>query len=179
MILRPLALSDERAVIRAHEMLAREEFPFLFDFRVGDDFPAYVARVEAFNAGGLFSEGGVPGLYLVAEERGEIVGRLSLRYRLNAYLREFGGHLGYCVLPAYRRRGHAATMLLAGLGMLWQRGLEEALVTCDEDNAASIAVIERGGGRHVKTRLGEKKGDVGKRHYVFLPGAGSSGRGGV
>ena len=172
MILRPLALADEPAAIRAQEALAREDFPFLFGFGVGDPFPAYLARVEAFNAGGLFSERGVPGVFLVAEDQGEIVGRLSVRYALNAYLREFGGHVGYCVLPPYRRRGHAAEMLVAGLGLLWRRGLDEALVTCDEDNAGSIAVIEKVGGRHVKTGPGEKDGDVGKLHYVFRRGPG-------
>ena len=67
---------------------------------VGDDFPASLTRVEAFNAGGSFSEGGVPGVYLVAEEEGEIVGGLSVRYALNAYLRDSGGHVGSCVPSA-------------------------------------------------------------------------------
>jgi len=66
-------------------------------------------------------------------------------------------------------------MLGAGLDLLWQRGFEEALLTCDDDNAGSIAVIERAGGRHVKTGPGERAGDVGKRHYVFRPGSGQAG----
>ena len=62
-------------------------------------------------------------------------------------------------------------MLGAGLEMLWRRGLDQALVTCDDDNAGSIAVIEKVGGRHLKTGPGEAEGDVGKRHYVFKPGS--------
>jgi predicted acetyltransferase len=95
--LRELRVEDEASVIRAQELLALEDFPFLFDFHRGDDFAAYVRRLEAFNAGGRFSEGGVPGAFLIAEVEGAVVGRLSVRYELNDYLRRYGGHLGYCV----------------------------------------------------------------------------------
>lgn len=167
MILRPLELGDESAANRAQKILALEDFPFLFDFRIGEAFDAYVARVDAFNAGGRFSEGGVPGVFLVADCDGEIVGRLSVRYELSDYLREFGGHIGYCVLPPHRRRGYAAQMLAAGLDLLWRRGLDEALVTCDDDNGGSIGVVEKAGGSHAKTIPGEQSGDVAKRHYIF------------
>ncbi|HIG68977.1 MAG TPA: hypothetical protein EYQ46_03020 [Myxococcales bacterium] len=66
MILRSLTIEDETDAVRAHALLAPEEFPFLFDFEPGDDFVAYVARVDAFNAGGQFSKGGVPGAFLIA-----------------------------------------------------------------------------------------------------------------
>jgi len=52
MFLRPLELGDERAARHAQEVLALEDFPFLFDFEIVDPFDAYVARVNTFNAGG-------------------------------------------------------------------------------------------------------------------------------
>jgi predicted acetyltransferase len=165
MILRSLTIEDETDAVRAHALLAPEEFPFLFDFEPGDDFVAYVARVDAFNAGGQFSKGGVPGAFLIAEVDGAIVGRLSVRFELNDYLRLYGGHVGYCVLPEFRRRGYASGMLGEGLELLRQRGTASVLVTCDEDNAGSRAVIERAGGHFDKRVDGDGSGP--KRHYWF------------
>ena len=165
MILRSLTIEDETDAVRAHALLAPEEFPFLFDFEPGEDLVAYVARVDAFNAGGQFSKGGVPGAFLIAEVDGAIVGRLSVRFELNDYLRLYGGHVGYCVLPEFRRRGYASGMLGEGLELLRQRGTVSVLVTCDEDNAGSRAVIERAGGHFDKRVDGDGSGP--KRHYWF------------
>jgi predicted acetyltransferase len=71
------------------------------------------------------------------------LGRIQLRHRLNDWLLEVGGHIGYDVAPAHRRRGHASAMLRAFLP--WVReahGLEQVLVTCDVDNVPSRRVIE-------------------------------------
>jgi predicted acetyltransferase len=75
------------------------------------------------------------------------LGRIALRHRLNEWLLEVGGHIGYDVAPAHRRRGHATAMLRAFLP--WVRrehGLEQVLVTCDTDNVPSRRVIEACGG---------------------------------
>jgi predicted acetyltransferase len=48
---------------------------------------------------------------------------------------------------------------------VWRSGADPVLVTCDEDNRGSRAVIERVGGRFVRTVAGE--GPVTKRHYEF------------
>lgn len=171
MQLRPLRVEDEVEATRAHELLAREGFEFLFDFTPGDDFGAYVARVDALAAGGTWSDRGVPGSFFLAEEEGRIVGRLSLRHELNDHLRRLGGHVGYCVLPAFRRRGLAKAMLREGLDRLRAVGVETALVTCDDDNMASRRVIESQGGRFIGLFEGER-GIEGprKRHYVFGDG---------
>jgi predicted acetyltransferase len=49
----------------------------------------------------------VSSTFLLAEVDGDIVGRVSIRHELNAYLPSVGGHIGYAVRPAYRRRGYA------------------------------------------------------------------------
>ncbi len=152
MRLRSLELDDEASVNRAQEILAREDFPFLFDYALGDDFAAYVRRIDTFNRGNdPFTPGGVAGEFWIAEEEGQIIGRLSIRYELNEFLRRYGGHLGYCVLPAFRRRGFATEMLHEGLRRLDARGTDPILVTCDDDNTGSRTIIERAGGILVST----------------------------
>ena len=92
-------------------------------------------------------EGFVPSLTLWWAEGDEYLGRIVLRHPLNAFLRELGGHVGYDVAPARRRRGHATAMLREFLPKVRREyGLPEVLVTCDTDNVGSRKVIEACGG---------------------------------
>jgi len=75
-----------------------------------------------------------------------VVGRVSVRHRLTDSLARVGGHIGYGVRPAYRRRRYATALLRAGLALAREHGIDPALVTCDDDNLGSATVIERCGG---------------------------------
>ena len=77
---------------------------------------------------------------------GQYVGRMSIRHELNDWLSEVGGHIGYDVRRSRRREGHATAMLAAALTVACELGIEQALLTCDDDNLASRIVIERNGG---------------------------------
>jgi len=76
----------------------------------------------------------------------QYLGRVQIRHRLTPFLREFGGHIGYYVVPRERRRGHATAILAAALPVAAALGIECALVTCDVDNTASRRTIEANGG---------------------------------
>ncbi len=84
--------------------------------------------------------------FLVAEVDGRIVGRSSIRHRLNDLLAHEGGHIGYCVLPDHRRRGFATDILRQSLSIARAAGVDRVLVACDDDNEASRVIIERCGG---------------------------------
>lgn len=84
-----------------------------------------------------------------------LVGIIRLRHILNAYLEERGGHIGYAVHPAARRRGYGTWMLSTLLAWLrepaWQQAhglaLTRVLVTCHRENIASARVIVTNGGQ--------------------------------
>jgi predicted acetyltransferase len=76
----------------------------------------------------------------------DYLGRLAIRHRLNDFLLDVGGHIGYDVRPTRRREGHATAMLRAALPWARRLGIDPALVTCDDDNIGSVRVIEAAGG---------------------------------
>jgi predicted acetyltransferase len=76
----------------------------------------------------------------------EYLGRIAIRHHLTPGLRDYGGHIGYDIRPAARRRGHATAMLAAALPVAGTLGIDPALITCDEDNDGSRKVIEANGG---------------------------------
>lgn len=87
----------------------------------------------------------------------EFVGFLALRHSLNAWLLEEGGHIGYSVRPSRRRQGHAGRALSLAVAEAAGLGIDRVLVTCDEDNQGSRAVIEAGGGVFEDVRNGKRR----------------------
>ncbi len=146
LILRPLVMTDEAAARAAHAELAAEGFEFLLRLRVEEPWSDYLARLDGYRAGVDLPAGRVPSTFLAAVADGVLVGRLDVRHVLNEQLRLLGGHLGYAVRPAHRRRGHATRILAQGLRAAARLGIDPALLTCDDDNVGSIRTIETCGG---------------------------------
>jgi len=161
-LLRPLDVSDEKQAKQAHEELAADDFEFLF-VRQGEAWPVYLQRVERERLGVDLPEGWVPSTFLVAEVEGQVVGRVSIRHQLNAYLAELGGHIGYGVRPGFRRRGYATDILRQSLAVAASIGLERVLVTCDVDNVGSARAIESCGG--VRENVVPVEGSVPRCRY--------------
>lgn len=161
-LLRPLDVSDEEQAMQAHEELAEDDFEFLF-VRQGEAWPVYLERVERERLGVDLPEGWVPSTFLVAEVEGQVVGRVSIRHQLNAYLAELGGHIGYGVRPGFRRRGYATDILRQSLAFAASVGLDRVLVTCDVDNVGSARAIESCGG--VRENVVPVEGSVPRCRY--------------
>jgi predicted acetyltransferase len=145
--LRPLRTADEAAFRGAHRVMATEGFSFGLGLEPGMPWDAYLKYLEDARAGVGLAPGLVPATFLVADVAGEIVGRSSIRHRLNDHLEREGGHIGYGVLPRQRRRGYATEILRQSLVIARAIGIERVLVICDDDNTGSAAVIEKCGGQ--------------------------------
>jgi predicted acetyltransferase len=144
--LRPPGPEDEAAFAAGHRAMAAEGFTFGLGYEPGRPWATYLEELEDHRHGRNLPARHVPGTFLVASVGQEIVGRTSVRFTLNEFLAERGGHIGYCVLPQHRRRGYATEILRQSLIIARAAWVGRVLVTCDEDNVGSRAVIEACGG---------------------------------
>jgi predicted acetyltransferase len=166
MLVRPLTLDDEPEALQAHAELADGAFPFLLDDTPGQSWERYVARLEEVRQGIDLAPDRVAATFLVGEVDGHIVGRVSIRHELNDFLAKYGGHIGYAVRPAYRRRGYATALLRHGLVVARDLGIEPALVTCDVGNDGSERTIITCGG--VLENIVEMSDGTGKRARYWI-----------
>lgn len=146
MELRGLRVEDEDEARAAHAELAAEGFSFLPFHEPSEPWDEYLERIARLSRGDGLTPQLVPWTDLYGVVDGVIVGRVSVRHRLTEGLLQVGGHIGYGVRKAYRRRGYATELLRAGLGIAHGLGIDRALVTCDDGNVGSATVIERCGG---------------------------------
>jgi predicted acetyltransferase len=115
LVLRPFSNSDEREARSAHAELNRDGFTFLHGFQDDEPWPSYLERLERLRTGTEVPDGWVPQTFLAADVAGQLVGRASIRHGLNQFLAQWGGHIGYAVRPAFRRRGYATAILRQSL----------------------------------------------------------------
>lgn len=163
--LRALRDDDEDAVRAAQSAMVPDDFEFAFDLEPSTVWADYVRDHARRQAGIDVPADRVPASFLVAEVAGEIVGRASIRHELNEWLRERGGHIGYGVLPPFRRRGYATEILRQSLVVARAFGVTSALVVCDDANEASVRTIERCGGRLDDRRTVEDGGMI-RRYWI-------------
>ena len=147
LILRPFVAADEATALAARAEFEDEDFHFLTsDFDPRAPWAEWIAFMERNRQGIDVPEGGVRAAFLAAVVEGQLVGRTWIRFELNDFLADRGGHIGYGVRPAFRRRGYATAILRASVEIARSEGVGDILVTCDDDNVGSAATIERCGG---------------------------------
>lgn len=138
---------DEDAFLAARAAVPADNPTFLRGFGQGMTYADFLRVLDDYRAGRGLPHDAVPSSFLFAFDQGRIVGRASLRHALTPWLEKVAGHIGYGVLPEFRSRGYATQILRAAIGVAHaELGLVRVLVTCDDDNAASIRVIEKNRG---------------------------------
>lgn len=145
--LRDLRTSDEDAFAEAHRQLLDEDFEFGIHYEAGKPWADYLQAVSDQSLGLNLPDDWVRNTRLVADVDGVLVGRTSVRHELNDFLLQYGGHIGYAVVPDQRRLGYATEILRQSIAVAHTIGVDRVLVTCDEANTGSVRAIEACGGR--------------------------------
>ena len=167
LVLRLPELDEDEEVLRAHHATS-PGFPFfLHHYEEGMPVAAWLDVLAAYRNGVDLPPEHVPSTFLFAFVGSRIVGRTSIRHRLNAHLERVGGHIGYAVVPEFRRRGYATEILRQSLEITRNElGIARVLVTCDDDNVGSIRTIEKNGGVLQDVVSGADVGTAKRRYWI-------------
>ena len=138
---------EEQEFLRAHHATSPETPSFLHFYEEGMPLRRYLEVLSAQERDVVQSPDVVPETFLFAFVGPRIVGRVAIRHALNDFLEQFGGHIGYVLVPEFRRRGYATSILRLSIQFARHRlGIRRILVTCRDNNVASIRTIEKNGG---------------------------------
>jgi len=171
LILRRPSAADEAAVTEMVQEFAENGEEFIYGSSGANRLP-YAAWLEKIKKGSK-KEGLAPDRMpqhtyigvLVPENRA--VGFIAIRPELNEALLRGAGHIGYSIRPSQRRKGYGKAQLMAALRKIGEKGVENALVTCDEGNDASAATILSCGGLEDKRSIGPD-GSVTRRFWIEI-----------
>lgn len=147
LVLRLPREDEEQEFLRAHRATTPEVPNFLHYYEEGMALGRYLEVLAEHARGENLPPNHVPSTFLFAFAASRIVGRVSIRHELNEVLLRVGGHIGYVVVPEFRRQGYATAILRRSIQIAHERlGIGRVLVTCDDDNVGSIRTIEKNGG---------------------------------
>lgn len=84
--------------------------------------------------------------FWVLDSDDAVVGMVKVRHRLAESTRINGGHIGFYIHSAQRRKGYGKQALTLALAELMKIGEPRALITVFPENIPSIRIVEANGG---------------------------------
>ena len=168
-ILRKLTLHDENAFLQGLKLWKPEDlewYSFIWNQKM--TYQQMLIQLEHESQGINLEPGRVPHTMLYAFLNDIIIGRASIRHKLNDQLQKRGGHLGYAIAENFRKQGHGIEIARQSVKFCKEIGLKEILITCAESNTASWKIIE-----HFNFKLQDCVWDDGhqemiKRYWVTI-----------
>ena len=135
-----------------------------------DNYEEWLERIDKYTKKEMIPEGRVPAnvFFSIRKSDNKLVGVIDIRHELNDYLYNYGGHIGYTILPSERRKGYAYKQLKLGLDFCKSIGLKRVLITCLDYNIGSSKTIEKIGGILENIVEEKQKGETLKRYWISL-----------
>lgn len=112
-----------------------------------DDAEVYLQKIKDLQVKEKLSEGLVPASIYWLVDGDEWIGHVSIRHELNPALERLGGNIGYAIRSSKQNQGYGSRLLELALPLAKKLGICKALITCDKDNAASLKIIKKNGGK--------------------------------
>jgi len=134
-----------------------------------NNFEEYVEKILSEERGENLKAGYVPvTMFWIIEDSSKYVGRISLRHSLTDFLKTYGGHIGYDIIPSERKNGHATRALKLCLREAIKLDIDQVLLTCDKNNIASSKVIKNNGGIYQGEGVVEGHKEITMRFIIEL-----------
>ncbi|GCE26433.1 acetyltransferase [Dictyobacter alpinus] len=129
-----------------------------------EDFAAFVRELEE-EAQGIGLPEGFPAqqTYFLVKDRQMVMGEIRFRSNLTPPYEKFSGHIAYNIRPSQRGQGYATRQLALLLEEARKLHLPFVTLTVEDENPASVRVIQKNGGtlsRIVEDPLGVRVKDV-------------------
>ncbi len=106
-------------------------------------FDKYDCETKGIN----LPKGCVPSTTYWLVDDDKYIGSGNIRHELTDCLKQFGGHIGYCIRPECWNKGYGTAQLKMLLQEANKLGIGNALLTCDAKNIASARVMEKNGAK--------------------------------
>lgn len=169
LILRELNFDDESAFLSGLEEWKDEDLSwYSFVWKPGMSHHEHLKTLKDQKDKNKIAEDRVPSTMLYGFVEEKIVGRVSIRHELNDFLLERGGHIGYSVSPKFRQMGYATEMFRQALVFCKSLNLSRVLITCADENEASIKIIEHFGGILENKVWDESNSEHLRRYWLWV-----------
>ncbi|EJQ10065.1 GNAT family acetyltransferase [Bacillus cereus] len=133
-----------------------------------DSLDEWFEKVSKQELGESLLANRVPSSQFLSFEKGELIGFVNIRHRLNPELLLESGHIGYSVHPNKRRQGYATEQLQLSLAEAQKLGLKNVLITCDKENIGSAKTIQKVGGVLENEVVSSNSGEIVQRYWVEI-----------
>jgi predicted acetyltransferase len=102
----------------------------------------------------------------ISADDGHLIGMIDIRHRLNDYLMNFGGNIGYSIRKSERQKGYATEMLGLALAECAKMNMKKVLITCNKENIASAKTMLNNGAK-LENEIPEGN-EITQRYWITL-----------